>query len=281
MASRNSERKTVQIKSHNTDFVTETDQQVEKLLMNGIKEVFPDHQFIGEEETSEGKKVVLTDAPTWIIDPIDGNMNFVHSFPHSSISIALLVNKITEIGIVFNPVLSQKFTARRGQGAFYNGTPMHVSTERDLSKALLMVEFGTNREEEKVKVIMENLGNLVRISHGYNSNNKSNYNLIGRLIDQTLKTLFIFRLRCLGGAVLNICMVALGASEAAYDFGAHAWDYAAAEFLVREAGGVTLDPSGGTFDIMSRRLVVANSQEMADQLISKLVQFYPKPRDDD
>ncbi|CAO1360406.1 unnamed protein product [Diamesa serratosioi] len=254
VASRNFERKTVQIKSHNTDFVTETDQQVEKLLMNGIRKEFPEHQFIGEEETSEGKKVLLTDAPTWIIDPIDGTMNFVHSFPHSSISIALLVNKITEIGIVFNPVLKQKFTARRGQGAFYNGSPMHVSTEKDLSKALLMVEFGTNREEEKVKVIMENLGNLVRISHG---------------------------LRCLGGAVLNICMVALGASEAAYDFGAHAWDYAAAEFLVREAGGVTLDPSGGTFDIMSRRLVVANSQEMADQLISKLVQFYPKPRDDD
>lgn len=62
--------------------------------MNGIKEKFPNHQFIGEEETSEGKKAVLTNAPTWIIDPIDGTLNFVHSFPHSSISIALLVNKV-------------------------------------------------------------------------------------------------------------------------------------------------------------------------------------------
>lgn len=166
MATRNSQRKTVQIKSHATDFVTETDQQVEKLLMDGIRKQFPTHQFIGEEESSEGKKIELTDAPTWIIDPIDGTMNFVHSFPHSAISIALLINRETEIGIVYNPVLGQKFTARRGQGAFYNGQQIHVSDEKDLSKALIMVEFGTNRESEKVKVIMQNLDNLVRKSHG-------------------------------------------------------------------------------------------------------------------
>jgi myo-inositol-1(or 4)-monophosphatase len=167
VASRNSQRKTVQIKSHATDFVTETDQQVEKLLMDGIRAKFPDHQFIGEEESSEGKKVELSNAPTWIIDPIDGTMNFVHSFPHSAISIALLIDKVTEIGIVFNPVLGQKFTARRGQGSFYNGKQIHVSEERDLTKALLMVEFGTNRESEKVKVIMANLDNLVRKTHGF------------------------------------------------------------------------------------------------------------------
>lgn len=146
--------------------MTETDQQVEKLFVDGIHAKYPDHQFIGEEDMSEGKKAILTDAPTWIIDPIDGTMNFVHSFPHSAISIALLVNKVTEIGIVYNPVLGQKFTARRGKGAFYNGRQIHVSAEKDLTKALLMVEFGTNRESDKVKVIMENLNKLVRKAHG-------------------------------------------------------------------------------------------------------------------
>lgn len=63
----------------------------------------------------------LTNAPTWIIDPIDGTTNFVHSFPHTCISVALAVNKKLEIGIVYNPVLEQMFTARRGQGAFLNG----------------------------------------------------------------------------------------------------------------------------------------------------------------
>ncbi len=90
-----------------------------------------------------------------------------------------------------------------------------------------------------------------------------------------------YRVRCLGGAVLNICYVGIGAAEAAYDFGAHVWDYAASEFIVREAGGVTIDPLGGEFDIMSRRLLVANSMEMAKQLSSELVQFFPSPRDDE
>lgn len=88
------------------------------------------NRFIGEESTASGQKVQLTDAPTWVIDPIDGTMNFVHGLPHTCISIALLVNKTTEIGIVYNPILEQLFTARKGQGAFYNGAPIHVSGEK-------------------------------------------------------------------------------------------------------------------------------------------------------
>lgn len=150
-------------------------------------------------------------------------------------------------------MLGQKFTAKLNQGAYYNGERIHVSEERDITKGLVMVEFGTNREDAKVKNLMANTDKLLRKSHG---------------------------LRCLGGAVLNICMVALGAAECTFDFGAHAWDYAASEFIVREAGGVTIDPSGGKFDLMSRRLIVANSMEMAKQLSDELVQFYPTPRDD-
>lgn len=109
---------------------------------------------------------------------------------------------------------------------------------------------------------------------------KKNFEL--KKIVKFLKFLCLFfSMRCLGGAVLNICYVALGAAECAYDFGAHAWDYAASEFIVREAGGVTIDPSGGDFDIMSRRLLVANSMEMAKQLSNELVQYYPSPRDDE
>lgn len=73
------------------------------------------------------KQPELTNAPTWIIDPIDGTTNFVHSFPHTCISVALVVNKTLEIGIVYNPVLKQLFTARRGKGAFLNGKPIRSS----------------------------------------------------------------------------------------------------------------------------------------------------------
>lgn len=74
--------------------------------------------------------------PTWIIDPIDGTMNFVHGLPHTCISVALLINKTAEIGIVYNPILEQLFTARKGQGAFLNGAPIRVSGEKGNSHSI-------------------------------------------------------------------------------------------------------------------------------------------------
>lgn len=196
VAERNSQRKTIEEKSSNIDLVTETDQQVEKLLIDGITAKYPDHKFIGEEDSSDGKKAELTEAPTWIIDPVDGTMNFVHSFPHSAISVALLVNKVAEIGVVYNPVLGQKFTARRGKGSFYNNTQITVSGEKNLSNALITTEFGTSRDEDKTKVVLENIEKLVRVVHG---------------------------IRSLGAAALNICMVALGGADLYYEYGVHAW----------------------------------------------------------
>lgn len=76
----------------------------------------------------------MTNSPTWVIDPIDGTMNFVHALPHTCISVALLIDKITEIGFVYNPVLEQLFSARRGQGAFINGKPIKVSGEKGRKK---------------------------------------------------------------------------------------------------------------------------------------------------
>uniref|UniRef100_A0A182WBT6 Inositol-1-monophosphatase n=1 Tax=Anopheles minimus TaxID=112268 RepID=A0A182WBT6_9DIPT len=252
IASRNSQRKRVVEKSSNIDLLTETDQQVERMLMEGITANYPDHKFIGEEETSEGKKAELTDAPTWIIDPVDGTMNFVHSFPHSCISIALLVEKVAEIAIIYNPIVGQKFTARRGKGAFLNGNPIRVSGETVFERALATTEFGTSREEEKTRVVLENIGKLVRQIHG---------------------------LRSLGSAALNMAMVALGGADFNYEFGIHAWDIAAGDLLVREAGGVCLDPAGGPLDLMSRRVLCASTQELADKVVLALTQFYPEPRD--
>ena len=109
--------------------VTETDQEVEKYLLSNLKENFPDHLFIGEESVSQGAKCNLTNSPTWIIDPVDGTMNFVHGYPNVCTSIALFVNKIPEIGIVYNPVIDLFFEARRGLGAKLNGRTIHVSKE--------------------------------------------------------------------------------------------------------------------------------------------------------
>lgn len=123
-------------------------------------------RFIGEEECSEGKKALLTDDPTWIIDPVDGTLNFVHSFPHSCISIALLINKTAEIGIILNPLVRQLFTARRGQGTYYNGQRVQVSGQTELSKSLVMAEFGTSRDPAKLVVTLENFKKIAENAHG-------------------------------------------------------------------------------------------------------------------
>lgn len=119
----------VDAKSCDIDLVTETDQEVEKFLITNLKNNFPDHMFIGEENVSEGGKCDLTDKPTWIIDPVDGTMNFVHGYPNVCISVALLVNKVPEIAIIYNPVINYMFEARRGLGAKLNGQRIQVSKE--------------------------------------------------------------------------------------------------------------------------------------------------------
>lgn len=94
-------------------------------------------------------------------------MNFVHSFPHSCVSIALLINKTTEIGIVYNPMLEQKFTARRGAGAFLNGKPIRVSGQTKMALSLAATEFGTSRDLEKMNVVLENIRKVSQAAHGF------------------------------------------------------------------------------------------------------------------
>lgn len=93
-------------------------------------------------------------------------MNFVHAFPHSCISVGLVVDKVTEIAIVLNPMLQQRFTARRGQGAFYNGKRLKVSGQKELAKALLTSEFGTTRDPAKMVVVNENFAKMAAKAHG-------------------------------------------------------------------------------------------------------------------
>ncbi|KAK3240759.1 vacuolar transporter chaperone [Cymbomonas tetramitiformis] len=109
------------------DLVTETDKQCEDLIMTKIKTAFPEHKFIGEEESSKEGTPDLTSEPTWMIDPLDGTTNFVHSFPFSCVSIGLVINKEPVVGVVLNPMLKETFTGVKGGGAFLNGArwPRH------------------------------------------------------------------------------------------------------------------------------------------------------------
>uniref|UniRef100_K1PBF9 Inositol-1-monophosphatase n=1 Tax=Magallana gigas TaxID=29159 RepID=K1PBF9_MAGGI len=182
------------------DIVTETDQAVEKLIISLLQEKYPTHRFIGEESTAEGKKVEWTDAPTWIIDPIDGTANFVHSIPQTCVCIGLSINK---------------------------------------QKSVVITEAGNSRDPQILATKMSNVHRVVEASHG---------------------------VRMIGSAAVNLCMVASGSGEAYYEYGIHIWDFAAAGIIFTEAGGLLLDPAGGEVDFLSRRVMGACNQEIADQL---------------
>ncbi|CAG2173606.1 unnamed protein product [Oppiella nova] len=237
MKSASGRNKEISEKDSFADLVTETDKAIEKFLFTEFKRQFPDFRFIGEE-TSAG--VGLTVEPTWIVDPIDGTMNFVHTFPYTCVSIGLTVNKVPVVGVVYSPFLSKLYTARKGWGAYCNGQPISVRQScKSLNEALLLCEFGGQRDEEKRNAVFRNLEAVGWLSHG---------------------------VRCLGSAALNLCCVADGSADANWEFGLHVWDMAAASLILTEAGGVVMDTKGGPLDIMSRRILGACNRNIADEL---------------
>ncbi|XP_078040053.1 uncharacterized protein LOC144471651 isoform X2 [Augochlora pura] len=230
--------KKVDEKLGNWDLVTEYDRKIEDVIIGKLKSKFPNHRFIGEEST--GKELPeLTNDPTWIIDPIDGTTNFIHGFPHTCVVIGLAVKKEMVIGIVYNPVLEQLFTARKGRGAFLNGKPIKVSTIQDLSKALVCMEAGFVKVDSLREKTMERLQAIIRAAQG---------------------------IRTLGVAALTLCYVALGIVEAYYieGPGISTWDIAAASLIITEAGGVVLDrETGEIIDIMKPRAIGACNKKIA------------------
>ncbi|KAG7523668.1 hypothetical protein JOB18_001672 [Solea senegalensis] len=234
-------------KSSPVDLVTETDQKVEQLIISSIKEKYPTHSFIGEESVAAGSTSVLTDNPTWIIDPIDGTTNFVHRFPFVSVSIGFTVKKEIEFGIVYSCIEDKMYTARKGKGAFCNGVQIKVSGQEDISKSLVLTEMGFKSDPEKFKTMLGNISTILSIPvHG---------------------------IRSPGSAAVNMCLVACGAADAYYHMGIHCWDMAGGAAVVTEAGGVIIDISGGPFDLMSRRLIVASSRVIAERLVKEITEF--------
>nr|XP_046211757.1 inositol monophosphatase 2-like [Oncorhynchus gorbuscha] len=236
--------KSVSTKSTPTDLVTEADQQVEELIISTLRDKFPSHRFIGEESSAAGEKCILTDKPSWIIDPIDGTCNFVHSFPMVAVSIGFAVKKELEFGVIYHCFDGTLYTARKGHGAFCNGVRIQVSKEKDVSKALILTEIGAKRDPATLNIFSGNIMKLLSApTHG---------------------------VRIIGSSTLALCLIATGAAEAYYQYGLHCWDIAAAAVIIREAGGIVIDTSGGPLDLMSRRVVAAGTHEMANYIVQQL-----------
>ncbi|KAG5443193.1 Inositol monophosphatase 2 [Clonorchis sinensis] len=236
-------------KASYADLVTEYDRKVEEFLKAEILAVHPDHKIIAEEGYSGS--AVLTQEPTWIIDPIDGTSNFVSRFPFICVSIAFYVEKEPVLAVVYNPIQQQMYSAEKGHGAFLNEEPIHVTNEKDMSKALILTDWGGDRQPENLDKKTNNMRRIISKARG---------------------------LRTMGSAALHICQVAGGTGDGFYEFGIHCWDYAAGLLIVREAGGFCCNYDGSPVDLMSRNVICASTPELAHSLIS-IIQPVLYPRD--
>jgi myo-inositol-1(or 4)-monophosphatase len=193
------------------DLVTESDRRAEALILAKLRKHFPAHDLVAEEGTgsSAGSPYV------WHVDPLDGTTNFAHGYPCFAASIGLVENGEPLVGVVFDPVGDELFTAARGEGAFLNGKPMRVSTVETLSRSLVATGFPTHQRKNSAN--MEYYWEFTLRTHGVRRD---------------------------GSAALDLCSVAAGRFEAFWEFRLNSWDTAAGILLVREAGGMVTDLAG-------------------------------------
>ncbi|MDB9925007.1 inositol monophosphatase [bacterium] len=236
------------------DLVTATDKKCEDLIFERLRGAFATHAFVGEESVAadNGQLPPITDAPTWFVDPLDGTTNFVHGYPFSCVSIGLTLNKVPVLGVVLNPITGETFAAVQGRGATLNGEPISVSKVDELNKALIATEIGVGRDEQTVDAIMTRVRRCVE-------NCRS--------------------LRSSGSCAMNMCGVACGRLDAFYEIGfGGPWDCVGACVIVREAGGLVMDPSGSAFSITGRRVLCGNPQ-VATKLAQVLVTVPDGPQE--
>ncbi|KAK9460129.1 uncharacterized protein V1516DRAFT_665644 [Lipomyces oligophaga] len=205
-------------KANSVDLVTETDRAVEKLVADKLSLKFPDFEFMGEESYVPGV-TQLTAKPTFIVDPIDGTTNFIHSFPYACTSLGFAVGREPVVGVVYNPFLKTLYTGVKGHGSYLNGQklPLRVppaGSELTLQGALIAIEWGTQRSGPNYDCKINTFIKLASESGG-----------------------MVHGFRSLGSAAMNICAVAAGQVDAYWEGGCYAWDVAAGWIILAEAGG--------------------------------------------
>ena len=200
-------------KKGDADFVTKTDIAVQNFIARELSALCPDVDFLSEEAPEHE---IRGDKYTWVLDPIDGTMNFIRGLSASVISLALLRGEETELGIVYNPYSDEMFYARRGEGAFLNGKKISVSKNSSLEDSLIAI--GT---APYYKPLVGDCFELYR-------------ELFLRGID----------IRRTGSAAIDICNVAAGRFDCYYEYMLSIWDYAAARLILTEAGGTITNAEG-------------------------------------
>ena len=226
-------------KGERNNLVTEYDHKSEKIIIDYIKSKFPDHTFLAEESGYSGAE---SSEIRWIIDPLDGTVNYAHSLPIFSVSIAAEFKGKVIAGVVFHPMLGELFTAAEGEGAYLNGKKLNVSSVDDLDGAFLVTGFPYN--------VKENPGYCL--------------NKFVHIVGQGIPV------RRLGSAALDLCYVAAGRFDAFWEINLKAWDVAAGILIIKEAGGKATCFDNSEYTLGGLDMLTSNGK-IHDVLSEKLI----------
>lgn len=219
------------------DLVTDVDLASEKLIREAISTYYPRHEILAEE----GGLTESSSEYRWVVDPLDGTTNYAHGYPVFCVSIALEHKGEVVVGVVYDPMREELFTAERGGGAALNNRPIRVSTIDDLTQGILSTGFPYDIKTSK----------LTNLDHW------ANFAMNAQALRRD------------GAAALDLCYVACGRYDGFWELNLSPWDTAAGALIVAEAGGRVTDFGGGVFSNYKPEVVASNGK-IHDRMIEVL-----------
>ena len=220
------------------DLVTDADVAAQHCIERRIKTAFPNHRFLGEESAfSSDRSNLSTEDWLWVVDPLDGTVNYVHRMPNFAVSIALMKQGKVVLGIVFDPVASELYAAILGHGATINGSTLQCSNCASLDKALVAASFPPQIQRGSIE--------------------------IAQFVEVLVRSQSVRRL---GSAALNLCYVAQGRLDAYWANALKVWDIAAGSLIATEAGAALTKHDGSPFDPWDGELLATGSKTLGQEL---------------
>jgi myo-inositol-1(or 4)-monophosphatase len=233
---------TISNKEGINNLVTEADHASEKAIFEIIRADFPDHYLLSEE----AGEIFMDSSYKWIIDPIDGTVNFAHGLPLCCVSIGLEQDGEVILGAVYNPFVKEFFFAQKGYGATLNDKKIAVSSENSVAKSCLVTGF----------------------PYTYLDQSNGPLEVFSRLIRGGVPV------RRLGSAAIDLCWVAAGRFDGFYEHKLNAWDSAAGFLIVEEAGGRVSDFTGKPYSLYQPHIIATNGK-IHDELIAVVNDHHP------